>query len=766
MNLETLLFAIGCSFVLAIIAGLRAVRMSRMERRAIDRMDALAEAGLKVPPTLHPVIDPKSCIGSASCTLACPQGDDVLGLISGRGTLVDPSVCIGHGRCAAECPTGAIRLVFGTAERGVEIPHVTPQFESNVPGLYIAGELGGMGLIANAVRQARGAMENIAAALKSSPVALEESDVVDLAIIGAGPAGVTAALWCIEHGHSYRLLERERTLGGSVLHYPRRKLILSEPVDFPLLGKIFERTLSKEALLELWQKAVDKHGMQVDFGWKVDDIQREGKGAFSITASDGEVKARKVLLSIGRRGTPRKLRVPGEDAQNVVYMVLDPDLYAGRRVLVVGGGDSAVEAACTIAEDTDATVRLSCRDTAVNQAKPENRARLDRHLEAGRIEVLWKSSVTKIAEDSVTLKVGDDTRELPNDDVVILIGGIVPTEFMARVGVQMERHFGEEVETSGVQSTTAVFKRIGDQRRDKGLQNMSPHGQGAADPRWTRIGLPILGLVIILGILGIGGEYYFAPQNIKETNEALQVYSPTGLWGQTVGVTALLFMSTNFLYFVRKEFTFMKHVGNIRTWMRVHVFSGLMTGMVALIHSVLYMRNLFGAALYVSLAVVVVTGLIGRYIYGFVPLDPRGRPLAHASLVALNERMALEFGRLYRHIEATAELRSILNKDEQAASSIPAMIYRLGVWWPLRYLKVRGLIRQASQSLDDPKQVRLLSRYCGEMLKLRFQMDSLTPLKQLLGLWRTSHAVLAFFLIILVTMHVAIVFWVGYQWIF
>ena len=148
---------------------------------------AAKEAGLFEPPSLHPLFDPTLCRGCGACVKACPEGD-VIGLISGKAALIEPSQCIGHGACRAACPFGAITLVFGTEERGVDIPHVRPNFETNVPGVFIAGELGGMGLIRNAIEQGRQAVAAI-----SSLDGLGRQDRLDLVIVGAGPAGISAS---------------------------------------------------------------------------------------------------------------------------------------------------------------------------------------------------------------------------------------------------------------------------------------------------------------------------------------------------------------------------------------------------------------------------------------------------------------------------------------------------------------------------------------------------------------------------------------------
>lgn len=763
MGQEGLIFIVSNVGLVLIIAAILISRRAKVERRNAARLAELKEAGFVQPPTLHPVIDPTLCIGSGSCTLACPQGNDVLGLISGRGTLLDPTACIGHGRCAAECPTGAIRLVFGTSERGVDIPHLQKTFETNVPGLFITGELGGMGLIANAVRQTREAMEHVAR--RAAALASTVGECADVAIVGAGPAGLTAALCAMDSGLSYRLLDRESTLGGSILHYPRRKVVLTSPVELPRVGKIHSQRMSKEDLLALWQGIVAEHGIAIEGGILVSDVRPNGDGTFTVITNGGEIRARTVLLCLGRRGTPRKLGVPGEELAKVAYCLREPEVFAGRDVLVVGGGDSAIEAACTLAEETDARVTLSYRRGAINRAKPENLRRLKALEEAERIALIYNSELARIEARSVALTVGGGERTITNDDVLIFAGGEMPVGLLQRAGIRLERQYGEETEADrDGSSADKVFDRIRRQTRAKELREL----RKAARRKVATFPLALfaLGAAIVLGLFLIGGDYYLTPEPLRSAQPELEALAPTGMWGQTVGALALVFMFTNFIYFVRKEFAFMKGVGSIHSWMNLHLFSGLMSGIVVLFHSALFMRNLFAVALYLSLGIVIGTGLIGRYLYTFVPTDPRGRPLAREALQHLSDSMAVEFGRLFDRLVDTAEIRRVLQEHDEPPPSLAWVFVALFVTWPRRFLRLRRLVKRAGASIKSPRRSREFERYAREMLRIRFEMDYLPHLKRLLGLWRIAHAVLAFLLIFLVTAHIAVEVWVGYRWIF
>lgn len=408
------------------------LRHQRRSARAADELRQAVAAGLVEPPSLHPVIDPLACIGSGSCSRACPE--QALGVIDGKATLVNASACIGHGACFAACPFDAIKLVFGTARRGVDIPHVSPAFETNVPGLFIAGELGGMGLIRKAAEQGRQAMESI----RRRPRGDSELDVV---IVGAGPAGLSAGLAALQHGLRYRLIEQEPSLGGAVFHYPRNKITMTAPVQLALVGMVRFDTVRKERLLEFWQQAVERTGLRIEFDECLLDIGADGDG-FVVHTTRGHHRARSVLLAMGRRGTPRKLGVPGEDSAKVVYRLVDAEQYRGQATLVVGGGDSALEAALALAAEPGTDVTLSYRGDAFSRVKAANRQALEREVAAGRIRLLLPSTVTAIENGCVRLQVADNEQTLRNDAVIVCAGGLLPKPLLRKVGIRFETHFG------------------------------------------------------------------------------------------------------------------------------------------------------------------------------------------------------------------------------------------------------------------------------------------------------------------------------------
>lgn len=390
------------------------------------------ESGLIEPASLHPVIDANKCIGSGACVKACPE--EALGIIKGKGVLINPSACIGHGACRLACPVEAIQLVFGTEKRGVDIPQVNVNFETNIPGIFIAGELGGMGLVRNAVEQGRQALDSIAASKQGRA----EYDVV---IVGTGPAGMSASLAALEKKLRFVSIEQEDSLGGTVYHYPRNKVVMTAPMRLPMVGKVKMGEVSKETLLEFWNGVIRKTGLKINFNERMETI-RQIEGGFEVKTDRQVYQTRNVLLTIGRRGTPRKLGVTGEEQSKVVYRLIDPEQYRDRHVLVVGGGDSALEAALAIAEQPGATVALSYRSEAFGRVKPKNRQRLEAAQANGRVKVLLKSAVKEIVHDAVTIEHEGQVLTLKNDVVIVCAGGILPTPFLKEIGIMVETKHG------------------------------------------------------------------------------------------------------------------------------------------------------------------------------------------------------------------------------------------------------------------------------------------------------------------------------------
>lgn len=410
----------------------------RKKSRKVERKITEAkERGLHEPVSIHPYIDPAKCIGSGACVKSCPE-KDIIGLVDGKGKLIHASHCVGHGACAAACPVGAITLVFGTETRGVDIPYVSPDYESNIKGVFIVGELGGMGLIKNAITQGTRAVEYIAAESggKTSP-----DGVYDLIIVGAGPAGIGASLMAAKHKLKFVTIEQD-DIGGAVLQYPRHKIVMTSPVDLPLYGKVKLKETTKEALLELWMEVIRKTGLKINTHEKMTGLQ-SADSRFRVKTTKAEYIAERVVLAIGRRGTPRKLGVPGENLPKVAYKLLDPDQHTDANLLVVGGGDSAIEAAMALSCQPGNRVTLSYRGESFSRLKPLNKDRLEKALSGKSLNIMLCSNVKEIREKAVVMEAEGRLAELPNEYVYIFAGGELPNEFLNSIGVEIEKRFGK-----------------------------------------------------------------------------------------------------------------------------------------------------------------------------------------------------------------------------------------------------------------------------------------------------------------------------------
>ncbi len=426
--METLL--IWAASLLAAGAGVAfyTVRFHRRRRDDATRLAGTRELGMDRPTGQYPLVDAGACIGCGTCVDACPEGD-VLGIVHGKAVVINGARCIGHGRCAEACPVGALQVGLGDITKRDDIPLLNDSGETTVPGVFIAGELSGFALINNAVNQGKSVVEAIADDMVPSA-----DGALDVLVVGAGPAGMSAGLRAAELGLSCLILDQQGA-GGTILQYPRRKLVMVQPVEIPRFGRLPRLEYSKEELLAIWEDLYEINGLDIRTGVRVTGVEG-AKDAFTVRTTEGDVAARRVVLALGRRGTPRRLNVPGEDMAKVAYRLIDAEAYAGRRVLVVGGGDSAVEAAMGLAHQEGATVTLSYRKPELLRIKQRNAERMADAIANGRIDFCGATTVSSITADTVVLDGPDGPAIVPNDDVFILAGGIPPFGFLRGIGVR------------------------------------------------------------------------------------------------------------------------------------------------------------------------------------------------------------------------------------------------------------------------------------------------------------------------------------------
>lgn len=737
------LLLVGAASLGAIAWATRArARREQRDREALAQSVAL---GRNHPPTLHPVINADRCIGSLSCLSACPQGD-ILGLVDGRAVLLDAAACIGHGTCALECPVDAIRLVFGTSERGLDLPELSDTFEASRVGVHVVGELSGMGLIKNGMKQGLELAEHLAAALKAD----SRAEATDVVIVGAGPAGLATALGCAHAGLTYRLLDQE-DVGGAVRHYPRHKVVMMEPVRLPGYGWFGRRVLSKEELLDLIHRVVARCHLRVEPGVRAEGLTGSD-GAFTLETTAGPITARKVVLATGRSGTPRKLGVPGEERASVVYRLLDAEEFAQARVLVVGGGDSALEAAQQLAEQPGTEVTLSYRGQSFTRCRDANRRQVEALAAQGRVRLLLASTVEEVLEGEVRLRHEGAPVTQPFDAVVACLGGELPVALLEKLGVAVKRYFG----TAPGDDQVALARASAERRK---LSRLEQEQRSQARFALT---LFAVGVTILATLVVVGWDYYLLPAELRELSPKHALLRPAGLWGHGIGVVATLFMLSNFLYAARKRWRRAKGGASIRRWLTFHQFVGLMSAPLMCFHAAFLYRNVLALVTTGTLVLVVFSGVIGRFFFWLVP-STEGRVDELPAVLARWERLKARLLGLAAPLgEASAPHRAAAALLElPPPRSLPREL--LGA--PFAWLGAQRAARRLRPAFSSEPDFHAFAQVYREAALTRLQLGAHRGLKQLLAAWRYLHVVLAVALVVLMLGHIAFSFFIGFRWL-
>ena len=723
---------LGCVCVVLLVATLAVRRGEHIalanarERVRQARAEGTHEARLQVP-----FVDLSRCLGCATCIRACPE-DGVLDLIHGQAAVVHGARCVGHGLCARECPTEAIKVTIAGLEERRDIPALEEDLGvCGAPGLFLAGEVTGFALIRTAIAHGAAVARQAAAhARRATPSA----DSLDLVIVGAGPAGLACALAARDEGLNFVVLEQD-TPGGAVASYPRHKLVMTQPVELPRYGRLSRSSYSKEELIELWQGLIERDEIPVRTGVRLEHVEALEGGGFDLRAGGQDWRARAVVLAVGRRGTPRKLGVPGEHLPKVAYSLIDAASYQNRRILVVGGGDSAVEAAAGLAEQAGNQVLLSYRRGTFSRIKARNRARIEALQSSGRLSIAYESQVLAIEPQCVQLQVGNSgsaaTREIANDDVFVFAGGIPPFDLLERCGVSFDP---------------------ADRPRATPLEQ---RGSGL----WQALCGALIASWLALAWVWWRRDYYAAERVERLIHPDHSWLRPSSGLGLALGIVGTCAIVANLMYLARRSAHIPLERGSLRAWMTGHVATGALALLAALVHASMAPRNTVGGHALWGLVALVATGAVGRYVYSFVPRAANGKELESDEAQAHSARLLREWDEQGRGLEPA--VRSTF--EELLESSAPEHVRgRLSFAWFLpghergrnrRLNELRRSVVATGRTAREADQLVGLARRAEQARRSAARLEEL---RGVLATWRYVHRWGALLMLLLVIVHVVI----------
>ncbi|MDH3591350.1 MAG: NAD(P)-binding domain-containing protein [Planctomycetota bacterium] len=729
-----LLCGVVLALGLALLAAIaRRMELLRMERTIADR-DRAVRHGSNEAQLQHPVVDLSRCLGCGTCVDVCPE-DGVLELVHGQAVVVNGARCVGVSACERNCPVGAIAVTLTNLEERRDIPVLGDDLEAiGAPNLFLAGELTAHALIKTAIEHGTAVAAEVARRSTRDDAPKKNGSpgrVFDLCIVGAGPAGLACSLEAKRLGLSFVTLDQEPGVGGTVAKYPRRKLVMSQPVDLPLHGRLQNLTYTKEELMDLWTEIVDRHELPIRQGQTVLGLERRDDGCLVVHTDDADVVARHVCLALGRRGTPRKLGVPGEELPKVAYSLLDAHSYRDRRVLVVGGGDSAVEAAMGLAEQPGNRVTLSYRKDGFFRPRAKNYNRLQECLEQDKLEVILESEVEAIHADRVDLVVqngaGPTRRAVPNDDVFVMAGGMMPFDLLERAGVSFDPTLRPPQE------------------------KLSERGTGLIQALTAGFVLALFALVFALWNI----DYYSldaAGRAQHPKHELLRPSLSLGLW---LGIAAATLIVVNLLYLVRRSPKVKFNLGSLQTWMTSHVATGILAFLCATLHGAMSPRETPGGYAYWAMVVLLLTGAIGRYFYAYVPRAANGRELELTEVKTQLSRISEEWDQGQRQFNAHVrdEVLALVEKRQWSDSFLRRVVALLGVHRSLQKTLARLENEGRAQGIAEG-QIQESLGLARRAHRTALMAAHYEDLRAILGSWRYFHRWVSVLMVLLVLVHV------------
>jgi thioredoxin reductase/ferredoxin len=738
----TLLVALFVVLALAVAAACHRRADLALQREAVAERAAMAQRANEARPVQVPQVDLAKCLGCGTCVRACPE-QGVLQLVHGQAAVVNGAACVGHAHCVAECPVGAVTLTQGDLTARRDVPVLDAELQAvGTPGLFLVGEITARSLIKPATVQGIQVMRTIGSQRRARPESRPGDRRLDAVIVGAGPGGLAAALAAREQGLSFVLLDQEPAIGGTVAKYPRRKLVLTEPLELPLHGRLPQREYAKEELIALWRDLAERHALPFRGGVRLQRLLRAADGGFVVHTSAGEFAAHAVVLAVGRRGSPRRLGVPGEDLPHVAYGLEDAAAYRGVRAVVVGGGDSAVETALALAEQPGNDVTIVYRQEAFFRIRSKNRARLEAQVAAGRLAVELQSEVVGIHSDHVEIRSVSPAAAaaqqtpavataLAADFVFVLAGGEPPFPLLAQCGVSFDPALRP--------APAAPAGDAGD--RGAGL--------------WPALAAGLLLAAVTLGFALWHADYYGLSAIERAGDPKHALLSPDRALGLGFGFAATAAVLLNLAYVLRSRQWLGLRFGSLAGWMTTHVGAGVLAVLLTMLHAAMSPRDTPGGHAFWALVALLVTGAVGRWFYAWLPRATNGSELG---LVEVRERLDraaaatgdAAFGRLAR-----ATLQELLERRQWRSSWLGRVVALLGLQWDLwrtlRSLRAAGLaagvpLAQLAALLGSARQAHAAA----------VAVSHLEDLRAVLGTWRWLHRWLALLMVLLLGTHVVV----------